>query len=83
MNLFQFLDLSSSSQQQYLYCYGELISEIETRHYYSSLFLLDNFYAEVFLCKHTDEVLDIRLQSDPDILLAYLEELHIYVAGNP
>jgi hypothetical protein len=75
MNRNEFLALPLSYRQEYLFVRGEIISEIEEEHFYTSLFLLNNYYVEVFLCKRSNQVLTVFLQDDPETLLLYLDKL--------
>ena len=81
MNAQQFFQLTPVVQQQCLYLSGEIIAEIEKEDVYTSLFLVNDFYVEAFLCKKSAEVISIIPQEDPDVQLAYLNKLNIDISG--
>ncbi|MBA3681903.1 MAG: hypothetical protein H0W73_12195 [Bacteroidetes bacterium] len=81
MTIQQFFSFTPSLQEQYLFMYGELIAEIEEEHFYSSLFLISDFYVEVFLCKHSSQILTIMRQEDPEIYLLYLDKLQVNISS--
>lgn len=72
-----FADLTKDTKTELTWNYGELITAVETKDYYITLFLLDNFYVEIFIDKFNNELLDINIQDDDDILYAYIKEISL------
>jgi hypothetical protein len=72
-----FADLTEDTKTELTWNYGELITAVETEDYYITLFLLDNFYVEIFIDKFSNELLDINIQDDDDILYAYIKEISL------
>ncbi len=72
-----FADLAIETKTELTWNYGELIASIEMEDYYITLFLLDNFYVEIFIDKFNNELVDINIQDDDDILYAYINDLSI------
>ncbi len=72
-----FAELAKETKTELTWNYGELITTVETEDYYITLFLLDNFYVEIFIDKFNNELLDINIQDDDDILYAYIKDLSL------
>ncbi len=74
-----FFSLPINAQEKCLFHFGELISEIEEKNCYTSLFLISHFYVEVFLCKYTRQVVNIIKQEDPEVQILYLQKLQLHL----
>ncbi|MBA3681166.1 MAG: hypothetical protein H0W73_08375 [Bacteroidetes bacterium] len=72
-----FIDLAKDTKTELTWNYGELVTTLETDDYYITLFLLDNFFVEIFIDKFNKELVDINIQDDDDILFAYLKDLSL------
>lgn len=72
-----FTDLAKETKTELTWNYGEFITNVETEDYYITLFLLDNFYVEIFIDKFNKELIDINIQDDDDILYAYIRDLNL------
>jgi hypothetical protein len=71
----EFIKLSTAQKTEALWDYGELISEKVYYEYNISLFLLNNFYAEVFLDRLRKEIVSISVQENDQILFGYVKNL--------
>jgi len=72
-----FTTLSADSKTELTWNYGEIITTVETKELYISLFLLDTFYVEIYVNKLSNELQEVNLQDDRDVLYAYLKDLDI------
>ena len=72
-----FTKLASQYKTEITWNYGEIITTVETKDLYISLFLLDTFYVEIYVDKNSNELINIEMQDDTDVLCAYINELDI------
>lgn len=72
-----FASLATDTRTELAWNYGEIITTVETKDYFISLFLLDNFYVEIFIDRLTNELIDIGIQDDDDVLYEYIKDLGI------
>ena len=72
-----FSSLATDTRTELAWNYGEIITTVETKDYFISLFLLDNFYVEIFIDRLTNELIDIGIQDDDDVLYEYVKDLGI------
>jgi hypothetical protein len=72
-----FTEIDTNSKTELTWNYGELITSIETVDYYITLFLLDNFFVEIFIDKKNKELVNINIQDDDDVLYAYIQDLSL------
>ncbi|PBQ30323.1 hypothetical protein CNR22_00620 [Sphingobacteriaceae bacterium] len=72
-----FTKLSADSKTELTWNYGEIITTVETKDIYISLFLLDTFYVEIYVNKFSNELQEVNLQDDEDILYEYIKDLNI------
>ncbi len=73
----EFRKLSIADKVERLWNEGEIISE---KAYYDcniTLFLIENFYVEVFFNRELQEIAGIELQDDPQILYFYIRDLDL------
>ncbi len=70
-----FIKLSISQKTEAIWDYGELVSEKTYYEYNISLFLLNNFYAEVFFDRIQKEIVSISVQDNSQILFGYVKNL--------
>lgn len=73
----EFFCLSNETKAQYIYLYGEFISEIEHPDCYTSLFLIGGFFVEIYLCRYSNQILHILPANDCETKLSYLENLQL------
>lgn len=77
MNKEEFIKLTIVDKTEYLWNYSELISE---KVYYEcniSLFLVENFYVEVFLNRDENVIVSIEVQGNNQILYEYVKNLDL------
>jgi hypothetical protein len=77
MKQVRFLELETYERLQVLWEEGEVISQ---KKYYDttiSLFLLDNFFVEVFFDPAVNDITAISVQEHPQILYAYVCDLDL------
>ncbi len=77
MNKEEFIKLTIADKTEYLWNYSELISE---KVYYEcniSLFLVENFYVEVFLNRDENVIVSIEVQGNNQILYEYVKNLDL------
>ncbi len=72
-----FTSLQADARTEIAWNYGEVITTVETKDYYISLLLLDNFYVEIFIDKYNKELIEIGVQEDDDVLYEYIKDLVI------
>lgn len=72
-----FKKLSTDSKTELTWNYGEIITTVETKDIYISLFLLDTFYVEIYVNKFSNELQEVNIQDDEDILFEYIKDLNI------
>ncbi len=73
-----FTTLDADNRAELTWNYGELITAIETKDRFFTLFLLDSFFVEIYVNKANKELEEIVLQDDIDILYEYVKELDIH-----
>ncbi|MCE3228200.1 MAG: hypothetical protein K0S32_2751 [Bacteroidetes bacterium] len=76
-----FNTLSQTAKVGYLISSGEIINEIESNDHFTSLFMMDDFYVEIYLDKNTREITSIRVQENTDVLNKYLQNVNLDVTG--
>ena len=77
MNKEEFIKLTIADKTEYLWNYSELISE---KVYYEcniSLFLVENFFVDVFLNRDQNVILIIEIQENDQILYEYVKNLDL------
>jgi hypothetical protein len=77
MNKEEFIKLTIADKTEYLWNYSELISE---KVYYEcniSLFLVENFFVEVFLNRDQNVIVSIEIQENDQILYEYVKNLDL------
>lgn len=72
-----FKKLSTDSKTELTWNYGEIITTVETKDIYISLFLLDTFYVEIYVNKFSNELQEVNIQDDEDVLFEYIKDLNI------
>ena len=72
-----FSSLSKLEKIDFVWNYGEIINELESSHYYNSLFVLNSFFVEVRLNKISNEIVSICVQEDPDELFKYVKTINL------
>ena len=72
-----FISLQTDTRTEIAWNYGEIVTTVETKDYYISLLLLDNFYVEIFIDRYTNELIDIGIQDDDEVLYEYIKDLGI------
>ena len=73
----EFIKLTVAEKTDYLWSYGETISE---KVYYDcniSLFLVEDFYVEVFFNRVVSEIVSIEIQEHHQILYEYVKDLDL------
>jgi hypothetical protein len=77
MNKEEFIKLTIADKTEYLWNYSELISE---KVYYEcniTLFLVENFYVEVFFNREQNVIVSIEVQENNQILYEYVKDLNL------
>ena len=77
MNKEEFIKLTIADKTEYLWNYRELISE---KVYYEcniTLFLVEDFYVEVFLNRDENVIVSIEVQENNQILYEYVKNLDL------
>ena len=77
MNNEEFIKLTIADKTEYLWNYSELISE---KVYYEcniTLFLVENFYVEVFFNREQNVIVSIEVQENNQILYEYVKDLNL------
>lgn len=72
-----FIKLSMADKAEFLWKYSEIISE---KVYYDcniSLFLVDNYYVEVFFNRTENEIASVEVQENPLILYEYVKNMDL------
>jgi hypothetical protein len=72
-----FNQLSQPAKIGYIISSGEVINEIENSQYYTSLFVMDDFYVEIYLDKKTREIAKIQIQENTEVLNKYVQNLNL------
>jgi hypothetical protein len=72
-----FSSLQTDSRTELVWNYGEIITSVETKDTYISLFLLGNFYVELYVNKFSNELMNVEIQDDDDILYEYIKDMDI------
>ena len=73
----EFIKLTIAERTEFLWRYGEIISE---KVYYEcniSLFLFENFYVEVFFNRVLNEIVGVEIQENCQILYEYVKDLDL------
>ena len=73
----EFIKLTIAEKTEFLWNYGEIVSE---KVYYEcniSLFLLENYYVEVFFNRDLNEIVSIEIQENKQILYEYVKDLDL------
>ena len=77
MNKEEFIKLTFEEKTEFLWNDGEIISE---KVYYDcniTLFLVENFYVEVFFNRIQNEIVSIEIQEHEQILYEYVKNLDL------
>lgn len=77
MKQVRFLELETYERLQILWEEGEVISQKKYYNTTISLFLLDNFFVEVFFDPAVNDITAISVQDHPQILYAYVSDLDL------
>jgi hypothetical protein len=72
--------LSHTAKIGYIISSGEIINEIESQDHFTSLFMMDDFYVEIFLDKKTREIISIRVQESTEILNKYIQSIDMDIS---
>lgn len=72
-----FTALRTGLKTELTWNYGELITSVETHDAFISLFLLDKFFVEIQVNKHSNELIDVMIQEDSDILYEYIRDIDL------
>lgn len=73
----EFVRMSMQDRLNFLWNYGEIISE---KAYYEcniSLFLLGNFYVEVFFNRVQNAIVSVEIQDNKQILYEYVKDINL------
>lgn len=73
----EFVRMSMQDRLNFLWNYGEIISE---KVYYEcniSLFLLGNFYVEVFFNRVQNAIVSVEIQDNKQILYEYVKDINL------
>ena len=70
-----FIKLNISQKTEALWNHGELISEKVYYDYNICLFLLEDFYVEVFFDRVEKEIVSVSIQENDQILFGYVKDL--------
>ena len=73
-----FTTLDADNKAELTWNYGELITAIETRDRFFTLFLLDSFFVETYVNKANKELEEIVIQDDMDVLYEYVKDLDLH-----
>ena len=65
--------LSTDIKTELTWNCGKMVTVVETKDLYLSLFRLDHFFIEIHINKANSELIEIGLQEDRDVLMAYLK----------
>lgn len=76
-----FTSLQTDSKTELVWNYGEIITSVETKDSYISLFLLSNFYVELYVDKFSNELKNVEIQDDNDVLYEYIKNMDIELPG--
>ena len=77
MNKEEFIKLTIADKTEFLWNYSELISE---KVYYEcniTLFLVEDFYVEVFFNRDQNIIVSIEIQGNDQILYEYVKDLDL------
>ena len=74
-----FSSLSKIEKIDFVWNYGEIITEVETSSHYNSLFILNNFFVEVKLNKLNNEIASILIQENKNKLYNYVKSINLQV----
>jgi hypothetical protein len=72
-----FAGLALDNKLELMFNYGEVIKTVEVSNLFLILFLLDDFFVEIQVDKHNNELLDIEVQDDQDVLHAYVNDVDL------
>jgi hypothetical protein len=72
-----FTTLRSGLKTELTWNYGELVTTVETKDSFISLFLLDTFFVEIYVNKFTNELIEVSVQDDDDVLYEYIKDLDL------
>ena len=67
--------LSTDIKTELTWNCGKMVTMVETKDLYLSLFRLDHYFVEIHVNKANSQLVDIALQEDRDILSAYFDNL--------
>ncbi|MEO6305090.1 MAG: hypothetical protein ABIP51_18170 [Bacteroidia bacterium] len=73
----EFIKLTITEKTEFLWNYGEVVSE---KVYYEcniSLFLIENYYVEIFFNRDLNEIVSIEIQENAQILYEYVKDLDL------
>ncbi|PBQ31049.1 hypothetical protein CNR22_04455 [Sphingobacteriaceae bacterium] len=74
-----FLSLSKIQKIDFIWNYGEVITELQTSTFYKSLFVLHDFFVEIRLSKHSDEITSISVLENTDNLYTYVKGIDLNI----
>jgi hypothetical protein len=72
-----FTGLTLDNKLELMFNYGKVIKIVEISNLFLVLFLLDGFFVEIQVDKHNNELLDVKVQDDPDVLHAYVTDVDL------
>jgi hypothetical protein len=73
-----FILLPLEDRIEYLWKYGDVVSQMAYYDCDISLFLLDNYYVEVFFNRELKQVMSAEIQKNSQILYGYVKDLNIH-----
>ncbi len=82
MDKHYFASLSNPVKIEYVAGYGDIINEIECENFFCSLFLINNFYVELYLKKESNEITTVSIADNSDTLYRYVESLELNFTKN-
>ena len=77
MNKEEFIKLTIADKTEYLWNYSELISEKVFYECNITLFLVEDFYVEVFFNREQNIIVSIEVQENNQILYEYVKDLNL------
>ncbi|HOZ87446.1 MAG TPA: hypothetical protein PL029_06800 [Bacteroidia bacterium] len=73
-----FILLPLEDRIEFLWKYGDVVSQMAYYDCDISLFLIDNYYVEVFFNRELKQVMSAEIQQNSQILYGYVKDLNIH-----
>ncbi|MES2681735.1 MAG: hypothetical protein V4635_17705 [Bacteroidota bacterium] len=73
----EFVLLPLEEKIEFLWKYGDVVSQMAYYDCDISLFLLENYYVEVFFNRAEKQLMSAEIQQNPQILYGYVKDLNI------